>query len=71
MMKFLAGVSVMGRLMLRQNFSSLGHELGENKPLLFFTRRICYTILYGGLSVWVTYVAVLVLEAPVLKKILS
>ena len=60
----------MGRLMLRQIFSSLGHELGENKPLLFFTRRTCYTILYGGLSVWVTYPAILRLEAPVLKGIL-
>jgi len=43
----------------------------ENKPLLFFTCRTCYTIVYGGLSVWVTYPAVLRLEVPVLKGILT
>jgi len=35
MMKFLAGVSVMGRLTLLLNILSLGHELAKNKPQLF------------------------------------
>ena len=35
----------------------------------FFTRRICYTIVYGGLSVWVTIVAFYVWEVRLLKKV--
>ena len=61
----------MGQLTLLPNISSLGFELAENKPLLFsiiFNRRTCYTIVYGGLSVWVTCPAVLRLQGPALKE---
>jgi hypothetical protein len=71
MMKYSAGVLVMGQLTLLPNISSLGFELAENKPLLFsiiFNRRTCYTIVYGGLSVWVTCPAVLRLQGPALKE---
>ena len=62
----------MGQLTLLPNISSLGFELAENKPLLFsiiFTRRTCYTIGYGGLSMWVMYPAILHLQSPALKEL--
>ena len=64
----------MGQLTLLPNISSLGFELAENKPSLFsiiFTRRTCYTIGYGGLSVWVTCPAIFYLQGPALKESLS